>query len=177
MALEVSTASLIIEDIFEGMLLKDSLKKRGVRQSSFYAFLEKNVAMSDMYMRAKAAHAHLIVEEIVPIADNPEIDPARARNMIDARKWTASKIIPHKYGERIEMNITSTASIVDALAAARERARPMCDLASIEDAELIETKQLTHDELTGSKPVGDESNAIEETNVAINSGNQDDDIF
>lgn len=177
MALAPETASAIIEEIFEGMLLKDSLKKHKVRQSSFYKFLSKNVKFEDMYARAKAAHAHLIVEEIVPIADDPDIDPARARNMIDARKWTASKIIPHKYGDRIELNLKNEVSIVDALALARARVLPMRDLASIEEAEIVETKQLTHDGATGSQPVVAESNVIDEVNVANESRNETGDIF
>lgn len=176
MALTAEKASLILEEIFEGMLLKDSLKKHKVSQSTFYKFIEKNIEYDRMYARAKTAHAHLIVEEIVPIADNETIDPARARNMIDARKWTASKILPQKYGDRIEVNLTQEASIVEALALARSRVLPMRDLASIEDAEIIETKQLNIIDVTGSKPVQVES-SIETNNVESISGNQNDDIF
>jgi hypothetical protein len=54
------------------------------------------------YARAREAQAEHYAEEIVQIADT-EGDSAKARNRIDARKWTASKLLPKRYGDRVEL--------------------------------------------------------------------------
>jgi hypothetical protein len=54
------------------------------------------------YARAREAQAEHYAEEIVQIADT-EADPQRARVRVDARKWTASKLLPKRYGDRVEL--------------------------------------------------------------------------
>ncbi len=57
---------------------------------------------SAQYARAREAQAEHWAQEIVDIADT-ETDAAKARNRIDARKWTASKLLPKRYGDRVEL--------------------------------------------------------------------------
>lgn len=57
---------------------------------------------SAQYTRAREAQAEHYAEEIVTIADTEE-DANRARVRIDARKWTASKLLPKRYGDRVEL--------------------------------------------------------------------------
>jgi len=59
---------------------------------------------------AKYAHARDIgldhqADRIIEIADTEE-DPAKARVMIDARKWHLSKMAPKRYGEKTTTEIT-----------------------------------------------------------------------
>lgn len=56
----------------------------------------------DQYARACEARAERYAEEIVEIADTEE-DPQRARVRVDARKWVASKLLPRKYGHRVDV--------------------------------------------------------------------------
>lgn len=49
------------------------------------------------YAHAKDEAAERFAEEIIEIADT-EPDHNRARVRIDARKWTAAKLLPKKYG-------------------------------------------------------------------------------
>ena len=73
----------------------------------------------DKYARAREAQAEFYASEIIDIADdksgdcvkdeesgrvafNPEF-AARSRIRIDARKWIASKLLPKKYGEKLDM--------------------------------------------------------------------------
>lgn len=59
------------------------------------------------YARAREQQAETYAEEIVEIADT-EKDAAIARNRIDARKWTASKLRPKLYGDRVEVEHSGT---------------------------------------------------------------------
>lgn len=142
----------IIKEVFEGSSLKEALKKHGLSRGTFYSHVEKNASLSDSYVRALHARTDAVAEEILEIADNDE-DPQRARNRIQARQWYASKLRPEKYGERIDLNVNTTIDIKGALEEARARALPMRDLKQVEDAQIVEMKQLSDLVLTGSKPV------------------------
>jgi hypothetical protein len=57
-----------------------------------------------------------------------EPDPNRARIIIDADKWLASKLIAKVYGDKLDVNVTSTVDLSGALSEARDRAlRLRCD--------------------------------------------------
>lgn len=58
--------------------------------------------LADQYARARDIRTTLQVEEMVEIAANPDIEPARARNMIDVCKWTSSRMRPDLYGDRLQ---------------------------------------------------------------------------
>ncbi len=116
MALSADQFAEIVSDIYEGMSLGKSLEKRGLSRNLFYKLLNENLECEISYARARQAQADLFVEQILPIADDETIDPNRARNMISARQWAASKMRPQVYGERIDLNVTTTASITLLLA-------------------------------------------------------------
>jgi hypothetical protein len=62
------------------------------------------------YAVARDIYAEHVAEEIIDIADN-EPDPHRARVMIDARKWIASKLLPKKYGDRQQVDVRAGMSL------------------------------------------------------------------
>jgi hypothetical protein len=65
------------------------------------------------YARAKDEQAEHLAEEIIELADTGGgNDTNRARLMVDARKWVASKLLPKKYGERIQADVGGSLSIV-----------------------------------------------------------------
>lgn len=81
-------------------------------RSTVMRWLAENEAFRDQYARARELQADHFVEEIIEIADQPNVrqtadgevvasDPQRDRLRVDARKWVASKLAPKKYGEKI----------------------------------------------------------------------------
>lgn len=67
----------------------------------------------DRYARAREAQADLLAEQIVTIADDDYRDEngvldgvavQQARLRVDARKWITSKIMPKRYGDRVEVS-------------------------------------------------------------------------
>lgn len=92
----------------EGMPCRDTI----------YEWLANNKEFSDQYARVKLLQADLLFEEIIEIADDTTNDTisgqygetgnsvavARARLQIDARKWSAGKLAPKKYGDKIDIN-------------------------------------------------------------------------
>lgn len=57
------------------------------------------------YARAKEQSAENFADQLIEIADNCE-DPNKARLQIETRKWIAAKLLPKRYGDKIDINKT-----------------------------------------------------------------------
>ncbi len=60
----------------------------------------------EQYTRARQAQAELRADEIIDIADGAEHGASEAvqaaRLRVDARKWVAAKLLPKKYGDKLQ---------------------------------------------------------------------------
>jgi hypothetical protein len=115
------TANLICMMLSEGMSLRQILKadKVGVlpAQSTVYEWLLRHPAFAEQYARAREEQADTNADEILEIADEhpPEYTDEKGRTSLDvtyiqwqrqrieARKWTAMKLKPKKYGDRVAL--------------------------------------------------------------------------
>lgn len=133
--------------------LKVILKDEGISAKRFFDYLLEHPRYDASFALAQSARAELLADEIIDIADT-ESDPQRARNRIDARKWVASKLKPNKFGDRIDVNVSHTVDIGEALRDARARtgALPKRDLEIPTIAETIEITQYNK-----TTPTDDES--------------------
>lgn len=93
-------------------------------KSTVFRWLGANEIFRDQYARAKEAQAEALADEIVDIADDGQNDwmernaednagwvangeaLQRSRLRVDARKWIASKLLPKKYGDRQQVDVT-----------------------------------------------------------------------
>ena len=55
----------------------------------------------EQYEICLANRSDTLVEDMLDIADDPELHPQDKRVRVDTRKWIASKMKPKKYGDRI----------------------------------------------------------------------------
>ena len=112
-------ADIICIGLSEGMSLRQILKAdtTGVlpAQSTVYEWLLLQPAFAEQYARAREEQADTNADEILEIADEypPEFTDDKGRtyldqtyiqwqkNRIEARKWTAAKLKPKKYGDRV----------------------------------------------------------------------------
>ncbi len=71
-----------------------------------WLFNGKHEDFSEQYTRARQAQAEFRADEIIEIADaaehggSEEVQAARLR--VDARKWIAAKLLPKKYGDKLQ---------------------------------------------------------------------------
>ena len=89
----------------EGKSENAACKKVGVNRMTFRAAAFKMDAASE-YARAYEALATDQIEKMeVAITDMRKgtIDPQMARVEIDARKWFASKLLPRRYGDKLDL--------------------------------------------------------------------------
>ena len=117
-------ANLICLRIAEGESLREIVRSEGMpERATVYDWLLKRPDFADQYTRAREEQADTLADEIIAIADEqPEIIPVIdkrtgeliehkldnaflqwQKNRIDARKWTAMKLKPKKYGERVAL--------------------------------------------------------------------------
>lgn len=106
----------------ERKALGEILKKHALSPSTFFRWMAASPSMQENYARAKEVQAELMVEDILAIADDGRNDTFlddkgnvrtdaevvnRSRLRVDSRKWLASKLLPKKYGDRSEVDLTS----------------------------------------------------------------------
>lgn len=112
-------ADLICMMLSEGLSLRQILKADTTgalpAQSTVYEWLLRHPAFAEQYARAREEQADTNADEILDIADEmpPEYTDEKGRtsldltyiqwqkNRIEARKWTAAKLRPKKYGDRV----------------------------------------------------------------------------
>jgi len=112
----------IFDTLMEGHSIINALKAHSFDKNAFFKAVAENPIYSDLYNRAQAVKAELLVDEAIDIADNSD-DAMKARNQIDIRKWYASKILPHKFGEKIDITITQNVDVKGAIEEAKKRVR------------------------------------------------------
>ena len=111
-------AFVICTRIAEGESLREIVKDAGMPdRSAVYDWLLRHPEFADQYARAREEQADTNADEILDIADEmpPEYTDKDGRtfldqtyiawqkNRIEARKWTAMKLKPKKYGDRVAM--------------------------------------------------------------------------
>ena len=92
-------------------------------EALFRQWCDSDADLSSQYTRARDARSDLIFEQCLTIADSQEGDVykdcdgieqtnhdiiARAKLRIDTRKWMLGKMQPKKYGDKIEVDNTSS---------------------------------------------------------------------
>ena len=107
-------AAAICVEVASGKSLRTIEQIQGMPTCrTIMAWLSKKVEFAQQYARAKQEAADVLAEDILDIAD--EIPPKDQfgkmdsafvqwqKNRIDARKWTAGKLKPKKYGDRMTL--------------------------------------------------------------------------
>lgn len=114
--------------IAQGKSVKRTAETVGVSTVTIYTWIRDIEEFLNMYERAKEDQADLLAEEIVDISDNATNDwmmtndpdnPGyrlngeniqRSRLRVDARKWTAARLKPRKYGDnaRLQAEVKNT---------------------------------------------------------------------
>lgn len=139
----------IIEEYADGGTIKEVLKKFRMHPSTFYKLRKIHAELEDAFIAAREFRGETDGDEVVSIADDPDIDPQRARNMIDARKWRASKHYPKVYGDKQTLEIDTGPNLMDAISAAKQRALPPGrNLEEVQDAQYVELPTQSTSEAT-----------------------------
>lgn len=113
-------ALALIAAIAEGKILNESLPPGGYSRLALLRTIESDPELSRLLAEAYRLRADLAAGEVISIADTVS-DSARARNMIDARKWWAGVTRPERYGSRVDLTVSQAPDMRVAIAAAEAR--------------------------------------------------------
>jgi len=121
MTIELFT-ELCIEIQTSNKGLQTLCKNHNSSASAFYDLLDKNKELTDTYVRARERQADFLADEIIEIADDGTNDTLtlkaangeeydkentewvnRSKLRVEARKWTAAKLRPKKYGDKLDL--------------------------------------------------------------------------
>ena len=106
----------ICDLIASGLSLRKAIDKAGtIHRAVFFEWVDSDKEKTDQYARAMEERAELKFESIEQdYLENPQRDPETGRidsawvNLqrlkIDAKKWELSKLMPKKYGDRLELD-------------------------------------------------------------------------
>ncbi len=87
--------------ISKGMSIRKSCDAVGMSVSTFMLHIRKP-EYSTQYAQAMEKRADALFDQIIDIADEGSGDFMRDRLRVDARKWVVSKMLPKKYGDKID---------------------------------------------------------------------------
>jgi hypothetical protein len=118
-------ADRICERIADGESLRSICLDEGMpNKATVFRWLATNQIFRDQYAHARETQVETLVDEIPDIADDGSNDymeksddkgkthyvlngeaVQRSKLRVDARKWIAAKMLPKKYGEKIETTL------------------------------------------------------------------------
>lgn len=96
-------AERICADLADGHPLRSAAVAQGISLQTAYNWLNNNPEFLEQYTRARNDQADTLADDMLTIADNPEIPSDDKRIRVDARKWIASKLKPKKYGDKTQL--------------------------------------------------------------------------
>jgi hypothetical protein len=78
-------------------------------QATVYRWMEQNPEFREKMIRARAAQAHILFDQTLIISDDMTSDNpvkvARAKLMIESRRWYISKVLPKKFGDKLDLGM------------------------------------------------------------------------
>lgn len=119
----------ICQNVIEnGMSFNSAIEASPITRTTFYKLILRHVTLKEAYNYAREVRCDTLFEQIVDISDNmhegietitsstdvtiKKSDAFRHRQLqIDARKWVVSKMLPKKYGDKID--VTSNGEKID----------------------------------------------------------------
>lgn len=140
---------IIFNHMAEGGSLSAALKLLKPSPSYWWAKqqLRNNPELRKVYQEVQEDRADRIAEELFEIADavipaglEPREQSAwvmRQRMRLDVRKWSACKLSPRQYGDKLEVTGNTTISIAAALAEANKR------LSNVVEGEVVKQSEAT----------------------------------
>lgn len=108
----------ICDELEKGFSLRSILRRENMPSSrTFFKWIDEDTEKVKQYERSVELRSELLFDEIIEIADKQGEDVGedeqgnkvinhnivqRNRLQIDARKWALSKMLPKKYGDKIQ---------------------------------------------------------------------------
>jgi transposase-like protein len=100
-------AQAICEMLERGMSLRKVADEIGCDEAAIRQWAREDEAFAPQYARARDGYSDAKGDEIIDLADEAREKPELVnslRLMIDTRKWYLSKVLPKKFGDKLDLN-------------------------------------------------------------------------
>jgi hypothetical protein len=123
----------LLEGIADGRSIADICSAEDMpARSTIFRWLSEDQGFSDLYARAKEAQAECLADELLQISDDGSNDwmerrdektgdcigwrengeaIQRSKLRVDTRKWVAARLLPRKYGDKVETTLTGQLAV------------------------------------------------------------------
>ena len=110
--------SNVLEAIEETGNLRKACEQYGIKHQTFLLWVSKDKDLADQYARTREIGLEAMAEDIIAISDDSGLDVSvdvtgkpvvngeaiqRARLRTDNRRWLLSKLLPKKYGDKLDL--------------------------------------------------------------------------
>lgn len=136
-------AERVLSLMREGKILSDIAQVIGVDVETIQTWRMKYPTFGIECSRAQELGFEVQADSLHTIPDTYD-DVQRAKLKSENLKWLLARRAAHKYGDRLDINLNQTIDIAAALSEGRRRALPKSDQDDIEDAQLVDPKQIEH---------------------------------
>ena len=105
----IELVTTICSRMAEGSSTTSACREIELPVTTFMTWLKDHPEAAEQYARAREARGMYYGERISEIADrtlNGEYDPAAARVAVDALKWTAARMAPKGFGDKVQAEIS-----------------------------------------------------------------------
>lgn len=94
-------ADKVCDRLAQGDSLRKAAASVGLTHRTILNWVNSNAAFATQYARAREEGYTLLAEDLMDVADDPEIPSDQKRIMVDTRKWKLSKMLPKIYGDKV----------------------------------------------------------------------------
>lgn len=159
------TAALAVKLVSEGKGYKQISEAIGIDIQTLAAWRVKYPSFDQEFTRAQETGFDVEADSLNEIAET-ETDVQRARLKCDNIKWRLARRAAHKYGDRIDVNVSGSVDLTAALTDARIRAQlPNSYPTDAIEAEYSEVKEIPIESATGSKSVAGNAAETDEPDI------------
>ena len=125
--LSLSEQAYVCDSLVSGVPLKTICKDLKITLYQYYDFLNTYPDFAKRVENARVCWSHTFVDELMHITDGCETmaEVQRAKVWSDNAKWVASKMVPEKYSDNINLNINHSLDLSSVLLAAENRVLPI----------------------------------------------------
>jgi hypothetical protein len=133
-------AEVICDRLIEGESLSSICRDEAMpAKSAVFRWIATDPSFKDRYTRAKIEGCTAMAEDAISIADDARNDwmssndpqnpgwrangenVQRSRLRVETRKWMLSRLLPHLYGDKSQVELSGQLNIAEAILAARKR--------------------------------------------------------
>jgi len=110
--MDEQTFDAIMADIADGQPMRQAALNASVSRRAVWYAINATPERMHKYAGAKESMIEAMADDTAAIGDDQSIEPNSRRIMVDTRKWLLSKMVPKRFGDKLELAGDAAAPLV-----------------------------------------------------------------